>query len=52
MDDVANILYSVYELMCVEFTVYGVSISFWQIFIYSILAGFVGSALYKLFGGD
>lgn len=52
MDDVANILHSVYELMNVKFTVYGVSISFWQMFIFSILAGFAGSALYKLFGGD
>lgn len=52
MRDVANIIDSVVDLMKVEFTIYGVTLSFWQIFILSILIGFAGSALYKLFGGD
>lgn len=52
MGDVANIIKSVVDLMKVEFTIYGVTVSFWQIFIVSILLGFVGTALVKLFGGD
>ena len=52
MKDVAAIFNCVIRLMKVEFTVYGVTISFWQIFLLSILLGFAGSALYKLFGGD
>lgn len=52
MKDVATIFNCVINLMKVEFTVYGVTISFWQIFLLTILVGFAGSALYKLFGGD
>lgn len=52
MKDVATIFSSVVDLMKTEFTIYGVTLSFWQIFILSILIGFAGSALYKLFGGD
>lgn len=35
-----------------EFVIWGFSISFFQIFLISILIGFVGNALYKIFGGD
>lgn len=52
MEDFEKILESVIKLLTIEFNVYGFSISFWQIFLFSIVAGFVGSALYKLFGGE
>ena len=35
-----------------EFTIWGYTISFFEIFLVSILVGFAGNALYKIFGGD
>lgn len=52
MGDLKYIFGPLLELMKHEFTVYGFTLSFWQIFLFSIIIGFVGSALYKLFGGD
>lgn len=52
MDNIKYLFEPVLLLMRHEFSLYGYSISFFEIFLVSILIGFAGSALYKIFGGD
>ena len=47
MEDLRIILQSVFELLNLEFNVYGFSISFWQVFCF----GIVGSILAFIIGG-
>ena len=43
---------SVLILLRHEFEIYGYTLSFFDIFLVSMLIGFAGNALYKIFGGD
>ena len=52
MGDLRYLFDSVLILLRHEFTIYGYSLSFFDIFLVSILIGFAGNALYKIFGGD
>ena len=52
MGNIRYLFESVLLLMKHEFTIYGYTISFFKIFLVSILIGFAGTALGKIFGGD
>lgn len=52
MENLRYLFEPVLLLLRHEFSIWGYSISFFQIFLVSILISFAGSALYKIFGGD
>lgn len=52
MSNIRYLFESVLILFRHEFVIYGYSISFFKLFLFSMLIGFVGNALYKIFGGD
>ena len=51
MNDFQNIMLSVWNLMCTEFTVYGFTISYGQLYLFSLLSGLVAIALFKILWG-
>ena len=52
MSDLRYLFEPVLLLLRHKFSIWGFSISFFEIFLVSILIGFVANALGKLFGGD
>ena len=52
MENIRYLFDAVLLLMRHEFVIYGYSLSFFKIFLFSMLVGFAGNALYKIFGGD
>lgn len=52
MESLGILIKSVMMLFDYDFTIWGFTFSFFDIFIGSILFGLVGKAIYKIFGGD
>ena len=52
MDGLRNIFIPFFRLFQTEFTIYGVTLSYWDLMLVAMFVSLVGYGLYKLFGGD
>lgn len=52
MESLYYLFSSVMLIFDYDFTIWGFTFSFFDVFIASILIGLIGNALYKIFGGD
>ena len=51
MNDFANIMSAAWNLMCTEFTLYGFTISYGKMYLFSLISGLVILALFKYLWG-
>lgn len=52
MDEFANLIECVINMLKIEFTLWGFTFSLWSVFIWGILATLVVWTIKKIFGGD
>ncbi len=52
MELFGQLLTMVLDLLLVEFTIFGFTFSFWQVFVFDIVAGIVAWILSEVFLGD
>lgn len=52
MEQIGTLFSYVMELFMIEFTIYGFTLSMWQVFAFSIVASLVGLLLWEVFFGD
>ncbi len=52
MELFGQLLTMVLDLLQVEFTIFGFTFSFWQVFVFDIVAGIVAWILSEVFLGD
>lgn len=52
MGDLVALMDSTLSLFKIKFTIYGYTMSFWEIFLWVILAGIVVGFIGGFFGGD
>ena len=52
MEDLQALISSVFGLFQIEFTVYGFTLSFWQVLCFSVVAGVVAWIIGEVFGGE
>lgn len=51
MNDFQNIMQLAWQIMCTEFTLYGFTISYGGIFVFTLLSSLVATALFKYLWG-
>lgn len=49
MDQIVSILNSAQDLMKIQFTLYGFTLSYWDVMIYGMIAAIVGGLIVKFF---
>lgn len=49
MDGFASMISAAYNIMATEFTLYGFSFSYWDVFIWSIIISIVGGLIVRFF---
>lgn len=49
LSDFGSFISATVQLFSMEFTIYGFTFSFWEVFLFSIAAGIVAWILFKLF---
>jgi len=52
ISDLQNLLAITMDFFSFEFTIYGFTFSFWQVFVFSAVAAIVGRILWEVFFGD
>lgn len=52
MEGFVRLIEATLLIMQHKFTIYGFTISFWDMFVFSCIAGIIGYAINRLFGGD
>ena len=52
MGDLTALLTDTYQLFTHDFTLYGFTFSFWQVFLFSAVSGIVGKILAEVVFGD
>ena len=50
--DFVALLSGTYQLFTHDFTLYGFTFSFWQVFLFSAVSGIIGKILAEVFFGD
>ena len=51
IEDIGLVLSAVMQLFKLEFTLYGFTFSWWEVFVFSIVAGIIGWILWEVFCG-
>ncbi len=52
IEDFGAMISAVVRIFKIEFTLYGVTFSFWEVFLFTIVAGIILAFLGGAFGGD